>query len=245
MTNADKYLKDESLRVDFISDYMNYCKEKKQDSVNLESLSLFFRSEAKPTLTEDERVKEMVYTNERKREVLATGYYFGLLYYVLSLGTHPTAYVKIPNDNWLCSVENYNDIPVNCHGGITYKENYLRITDNEEIEGEFIGWDYADCNDYAPYYDEVLSEKTHKWTTKEILEEVKEVCSQIVELGKKPHLTEDERVILRNIPKEYTTIEREEELKGVRIYTEYGTNTYLPYFDLFKFIKERRRIFNK
>lgn len=56
MTNAERYLKDEMLLKDFISDYMNYCERNKQDSVNLESLSLFLRTEAKPVLTEDERV---------------------------------------------------------------------------------------------------------------------------------------------------------------------------------------------
>lgn len=56
MTNAEKYLKDKNYTKDFVSDYMIYCVRKKQDSVNLESLSLFFREEAKPTLTEDERV---------------------------------------------------------------------------------------------------------------------------------------------------------------------------------------------
>ena len=291
MTNAEKYLKDEKMYNDFISDYMIYCKRKKQDSVNLESLSLFFRAETKPTLAEDERVKEMVYTNEHKREVLATGYYFGLLYYVLSLGTHPTAYVKIPKDNWLCTVKNYDDIPIECHGGITFRDNHLYIADSQEIVGEFIGWDYAHCTDYAPYYDEVLSKDTHKWTTKEILEEVKEVCSQIVELGKKPplivgefigwdyahctdyapyydevlskdthkwttkeileevkegcsqivelgkkpHLTEDERVILRNLHEEYKHIKRNDNLYV-------GVDYFGMYDHLFQFIKERRRI---
>jgi len=56
MINSQKYLKDELLIKDFISDYIDYCKRNKKDSVNLESLSLFFREEAKPTLTEDERV---------------------------------------------------------------------------------------------------------------------------------------------------------------------------------------------
>ena len=56
MTISEKYLKDEMMLKDFISDYITFCKNHKQDSVNLESLSLFFRSEATPTLTEDEKV---------------------------------------------------------------------------------------------------------------------------------------------------------------------------------------------
>ena len=56
MTNAEKYFENENYAKDFVSDYMIYCVKNKHDSVNLESLSVFLRDEAKPTLTEDERV---------------------------------------------------------------------------------------------------------------------------------------------------------------------------------------------
>lgn len=56
MTNAERYLKNENYTKDFIRDYMIYCERKKQDSVNLESLSSFFREQVQPTLTEEERV---------------------------------------------------------------------------------------------------------------------------------------------------------------------------------------------
>ena len=247
MTNRDYFLKDNvSARELFIAFKEYGCRHNCFLETN--EFEQFMQEQVTPTLTKDEKVKEMVYTNERKREVLATGYYFGLLYYVLSLGTHPTAYVKIPKDNWLCSVENYDDIPIECHGGLTFRADHLCIADNQAIEGEFIGWDYAHCTDYAPYYDEEFSKDTHKWTTKEILEEVKEVCYQIVELGKKPHLTEDERVILRNIPKEYIKIRREKYTKNIyvekeKVEKEEDWEILLVFNHLFQFIKERRRIF--
>ena len=59
-------------------------------------------------------MKEMKYCKDRKIEVLATGYCLGLLYYILNLGTHPTAYIKIPKEYR----DRINDIEVN--GGITY-----------------------------------------------------------------------------------------------------------------------------
>lgn len=255
MTNAEKYLKDNVSVEEFINEFHNFCAKQNNNNASSIRLEQFLSRKVQPTLTEDERVKEMVYTNERKREVLATGYYFGLLYYVLSLGTHPTAYVKIPKDNWLCTVKNYDDIPIECHGGITFRADHLLIADNQEIEGEFIGWDYAHCTDYAPYYDEVLSKDTHKWTTKEILEEVKEVCSQIVEFGKKLHLTEDERVILRNIKnEEYNGIIGREDNETYQVGKLYLRNKYSGakafafstlYNHLFQFIKERRRIRDK
>lgn len=43
--------------------------------------------------------KEMKYQFDRKIEVLDTGYCLGLLYYILNLGTHPTAYIKIPESH--------------------------------------------------------------------------------------------------------------------------------------------------
>ena len=43
-------------------------------------------------------MKEMIYQATQKREILDTGYCFGLLYYILSLGTHPVAYIKIPKE---------------------------------------------------------------------------------------------------------------------------------------------------
>lgn len=245
MTNAEKYLKDGVNIEELIVTMENEL------PLSYVDVAQFWGKTIKPTLTEDEKVKEMVYTKERKIEVLATGYYFGLLYYVLSLGTHPTAYVKIPKDNWLCTVKNYYDIPVECHGGLTFRDDHLYISDNQKIEGEFIGWDYAHCGDYAPYYEDLpcmdLAEKTKKWTTHEILKEVKEVCSQIVELGKKLHLTEDEMVILKSMDKRVKYITRDK--SGYLYITEKPSSMLaLPfsiYNHLFQFIKERRRIFNR
>ena len=44
-------------------------------------------------------MKNMIYQTEFKREVLDTGYCLGLLYFILNLGTHPTAYIKIPENS--------------------------------------------------------------------------------------------------------------------------------------------------
>ena len=61
----------------------------------------------------------------------------------------------------------------------------------------------------------------------------------------KPTLTEDERVILRNIDKEYTKIERKvTNMRGnLAIKTESDNWDWLPCNHLFQFIKERRKIF--
>lgn len=125
-------------------------------------------------------MKEMIYQKDRKREVLDTGFCFGYLYYILNLGTHPTAYIKIPKnskyfDKYICDIE--------VHGGITYTENYLYISGSQKLEGYFIGWDYAHAGDYAGDCEDIpIFKNDKKWTTQEIYEEVKEVCYQLIEL---------------------------------------------------------------
>ena len=40
--------------------------------------------------------KQMEYQKERKEEILCEGMYKNFQFYILNLGTHPTAYVEIP-----------------------------------------------------------------------------------------------------------------------------------------------------
>lgn len=58
--------------------------------------------------------------------------------------------------------------------------DHLFIDDTQDVEGKFIGWDYAHAGDYAGYYgdDEVWKDEK-KWTTQEIFEEVKDACFQL------------------------------------------------------------------
>lgn len=126
------------------------------------------------------KMKEMIYSLERKIEVLDTGYCLGLLYYILNLGTHPTAYIKIPKDHKYYKKE-YDEINIDVHGGLTYSTDYLYISENEKIDGWFIGWDYSHCGDFAGYYtkkDGCLY-NLKKWTTQEIFKEIKKACYQI------------------------------------------------------------------
>lgn len=130
-------------------------------------------------------MKEMKYCKDRKIEVLETGYCLGLLYYILNLGTHPTAYIKIPKGHKLYNKDYddiYGEVDIDVHGGITYSRDHLWISENQKIEGWFIGWDYAHYGDYARY-EEILPKEMRiggkKWTTEEIFKEVKEVCYQL------------------------------------------------------------------
>ena len=45
------------------------------------------------------KFKVMEYGKERRTELLCKGKYKNYNYYVLNLGTHPTAYIEIPKEN--------------------------------------------------------------------------------------------------------------------------------------------------
>ena len=94
---------------------------------------------------------------------------------------HPTAYIRIPEDSKYYG-KNMGKIDLEVHGGITYADDHLYISENQKIDGWFVGWDYGHYGDYAGY-EELLPQNIRcggkKWTTKEILKEVKEACYQV------------------------------------------------------------------
>ena len=128
-------------------------------------------------------IKPMEYQSSRKIELLYDAPYRGYHFYILSLGTHPTAYVEIPKDHKFYK-KNYNDIDdkIIVHGGLTYSRDYLSIDKNIKIEDSwFIGWDYAHYDDYFCYIGH-LGNFGKKWTTKEMIAECKNVINQLCEV---------------------------------------------------------------
>lgn len=126
-------------------------------------------------------MKEMTYSTNRKIELLDSGKCMNYNYYILNLGTHPTAYIEIPK-NHKYYLKYYDDIDIDVHGGLTYSEDYLNL-ENEKINNSwFIGWDYAHFDDFIGYelnYPIEFRTNGKKWTTKEIQEEVYDVCKQL------------------------------------------------------------------
>lgn len=130
-------------------------------------------------LAEDDEIGWFRSRKFYKRDLLGTGEHKGYKFYMLNLGTHPTAYVEIPEGHSLYNkhyyyidCDDYDDIDV--HGGITYTADHLRLP-NEELKGWFVGWDYNHYYDYNSRYN--ISGK--KWTTSEIYEDVKKVIEQL------------------------------------------------------------------
>lgn len=123
----------------------------------------------------------------RKRHFVAAGTSYGFDYYVVNQGgSHPCAYVVLHKGHVFNGVE-YDDIPVKCHGGLTYGSSSLEGVKLED--GEYvIGWDYAHWGDFIAGMDAVDSDKQvppNKWTTEEIVNEVIEVCRQLRDLNDK------------------------------------------------------------
>ena len=79
------------------------------------------------------------------------------------------------------------EIDLDVNGGVTYSNEELNISENERIEGWFIGWDYAHYGDYTGF--ELMFPKQYrtggkKWATKEIYEEVRQACYQLNKIAK-------------------------------------------------------------
>ena len=131
---------------------------------------------------------EMEYKRERLNPPiqLASGVYQGYNYYVLSHGTHPCGYVEIPKGSKYYNTD-YMNIPIECHGGLTYSSNYLITVTDEDSDRFFIGWDYAHFMDYVGYFDNkdlsfLKSTSLIKWTTMDIIYECMNVIEQINKL---------------------------------------------------------------
>ena len=128
-----------------------------------------------------DKMKEMVYENRFRTELLDSGTYDGYEYAVVSRGLHPCAYVKLPKGYEYYGLD-YNNIPIDCHCGLTYSAENLDVM--PDSHGWWIGWDYGHCCDYSgfmmqEYWLDADTLHYKKWTTAEILAEVKQVISQL------------------------------------------------------------------
>ena len=144
------------------------------------------------------KFKVMKYGKERRTELLCKCKYKNYNYYVLNLGTHPTAYIEIPKENKLYR-KSYDEIykigcDIDVHGGLTYSNNELM---GVKSENWFIGWDYAHYGDYYGY-EETMPESIRtygkKWTTEEIIEECKNAIDQIIGFESKEILEKPNKI---------------------------------------------------
>ena len=110
----------------------------------------------------------------KKPERVAHGFYRGFHFYVLTMGSHPCAYIDVGHSEFSAGA-------INCHGGITYEDNILATVPEKSY---FIGWDYAHYNDFLVFNDRLAKEygepyRAHKYTLTEIVKECINVIDQI------------------------------------------------------------------
>lgn len=129
-------------------------------------------------------MKEMIYKPQREIEILDEGYMECLHYCIVSLGTHLCAYIELPKEHKYYG-KDYDDINVLCHGGITYisDQGIIQKTNENHRDGFWIGWDYGHFDDYMGYEEAFpahLRAGGKRWTTEEVLIQVKDVCVQLL-----------------------------------------------------------------
>jgi hypothetical protein len=122
-------------------------------------------------------MKEMIYTKERKFTLLDEGQLNGIKWKIVSLGTHPTAYVGIPKSHVYFG-KDYDEVNINCHGGLTYSKSWI-LNLLDEIDVWWFGWDYAHYDDYTEFGRRYNQNPLKKWTTEEIKKEVMDVIKQM------------------------------------------------------------------
>jgi hypothetical protein len=121
------------------------------------------------------------YTKERESQTrfeVKRAKYRGFFYKILDLGSHPTAYVEIPEGHILFQVK-YDDIDISIHGGLTYS--------NLEEDGNYwLGWDYAHFGDYYnhKFSPPLSNEPDRHWTLAEIEKDCKDAIRQIIKIKK-------------------------------------------------------------
>ena len=93
--------------------------------------------------------------------------------FIIYIGSHPCAYIE-SNINYYGKRQDFLE-PV--HWGFTFYDtllhwkNELPGYDEEKMKKYYIGWDYGHLSDYATYKNQNFEGK--KWTTDEIIEEIK------------------------------------------------------------------------
>lgn len=122
-------------------------------------------------------MKQMIYGN-KKSEILDYGTYKGIDYVIVNLGGyHPCAYVRT-DSNYYANEE--DDSPAHYgftfYGSLSHWAKYDPQNYNDNFfNRSFIGWDFGHYDDYLPFFT-----WGKKWTTKEVLKNVKEVINWII-----------------------------------------------------------------
>lgn len=148
-------------------------------------------------------MKKMIYGESREiPDVLYSGEYKNHKFVILSLGSHPTAYVE--DKIGLIGYEDFRLNGISVHGGFTFHDTGYWGDESEKIS--WLGWDYTHWDDFMGYYsiDNPFYYQTKQWTTAEIYEEVKGVIKQIIEAEK--YANSDEAKYIQAMLEDYREV---------------------------------------
>lgn len=112
------------------------------------------------------------------RKLIKAGFYKCIRYYVISNGSFPTAYIAVPK-MWKKFIDTNS---IECHGGVSYEEDWLEAEGIKINNHFYIGWDYFHCGDYYKRQDRdlrIMREDGHVWTLGEIISGCEEVVGQV------------------------------------------------------------------
>jgi hypothetical protein len=107
------------------------------------------------------------------KKVLKKANYNGVIYSIVTCGSHPCCYLHLDKCSSLYGV-GYWDIFLEVHGGLTYSEM--------EEDYWVIGWDFAHSNDYFRSRIVQFCDNPKKWTFKELEQECKNAIDQLKSL---------------------------------------------------------------
>ena len=141
---------------------------------------------------------DMKYTPTRQRCTLAKGFRGPYEFAVISFGTHPCCYIRIPYTHSLFR-KSGSDVQI-FENEITYVDEHLKDVDDylkdidSDGKGWWIGWDHAHCSDYTGFDllpginflfsdigDNGKEEKLKKWTTDEMIKECLRAIDTLIE----------------------------------------------------------------
>lgn len=124
------------------------------------------------------------YKYSHNREVLAHDKRKDYEFYVIYIGTHPCAYVLLPEGHPLSNAKDYEDIAkyIHPHGGVNYYEKCLKLENSVDFlrhKPGIIGWDYGHIGDYVAHSP---SKEDKRWTIVEIVFECCNIIDQLIGL---------------------------------------------------------------
>lgn len=124
-------------------------------------------------------MENIIYTGKDEKRILEIEEYRGYKYVIVTYGTHPCAYVLMPNGHPYAE-KSYDEMDIHVHGGLTFY-NTLDHLDDSFGDEKYIGWDYAHCGDY--YCSKHITNHSpydRKYTIGDIETDVKSVIAQMI-----------------------------------------------------------------